>query len=176
MQINNSKDNEISQSIQASFSSNIYFKVNQILFLKLKKITDSYRRQCLVKIRSDNELMKWIDQQLPLLKDPCYKLSTKVSWILQGLTDFPLCKTCHKRDGYFGKNVQTFSKYNKHCSVKCTNADKELSSARTAKAIQTCLKKYGKTTFLQTSESRQKAVSTFIEKYGKDYLKSFKKF
>ena len=86
------------------------------------------------------------------------------------------CKTCHKRDGYFGKNVQTFSKYNKHCSVKCTNADKELSSARTAKAIQTCLKKYGKTTFLQTSESRQKAVSTFIEKYGKDYLKSFKKF
>lgn len=163
----NKNYNSISQSInQAGFCNNAYFKADQKMFMKLRNIADSDRKHCLMKVRADNELMKWIDQQLPILKDPCYKLSTKVSWILQGLTDFPQCKVCHKREGYFGKNIQTFSTYNVHCSVKCTNADKELSTARTAKAMQTCLKKYGKTTFLQTSKSRQKAVSTFIEKYG----------
>ena len=136
------------------------------MFLKLKNIANNYRKHCLQKVKADNELVQWINQQLPLLKNPYYKLSTKVSWILQGLTDFPLCKTCHKKEGYFTKNIQTFSVYNEHCSVKCTNDDKDISIARTEKAMQTCIKKYGKTTFLQTDESRQKAVNTLIEKYG----------
>ena len=49
-----------------------------------------------VKARENLEILKYVEENTPLLSDPYYLISTKVYWILHGLTDFPKCVVCGK--------------------------------------------------------------------------------
>lgn len=67
-------------------------------------------------------LKQWIDESLPLLSSPLYSMPTKVCWIANGYTDFPMCKLCGKPVGV-NKNVSSKRGYAAHCSVNCRNHD-----------------------------------------------------
>lgn len=45
------------------------------------------------------ELITFINENTPLLKDNVYKLKTKIYWLINDLKDFPKCKYCGKTIG-----------------------------------------------------------------------------
>lgn len=89
------------------------------------------------KKNSFSHLLNWIDELLPQLVN--YHISTKIHWILYGLTDFPTCPTCGKKFGY-GCNVKVREGYATFCSRACVYKNKHIQE----KTIQTKIQKYGK--------------------------------
>ena len=51
------------------------------------------------------DIIEWINSQTSLLSDEFYKLSTKIYWILNGITEFPKCKICGKDEHYKKKII-----------------------------------------------------------------------
>lgn len=108
----------------------------------------NYARQ----IYKIEQLKNYIIENTPLLNNQNYTFVTRISWIVNNITDFPVCPTCKKQYG-FNKNIRLFRLYNKHCSVQCRNKDKilnqqikntcKLKGKQTAAKVKaTCLKKY----------------------------------
>ena len=66
------------------------------------------------------ELIAWIDECTPKLKDTKFTLSTKIHWIFMGITDFPRCanKSCNHKFGH-ESNVSWRKGYTRYCSLKC---------------------------------------------------------
>lgn len=86
-------------------------------------------------------------------------LKEKVFWLINGLNDYPKCKTC-------GGNVTAFKSikkgYNKHCSCRCAQLDLE-----TRKKFEaTNLLKYGTKNPAQSKVVQDKMKNTCLEKYG----------
>lgn len=129
---------------------------NQYNYIKILK---AYRK----------DIIEWINNQTPLLSDKFYKLSTKIYWILNGITEFPKCKICGKDEHYKKINISSHNKYKDHCSLKCAYEDKTRDEHRE----QTSLKRYGFKSAMCLPEKIQKRKKTNIKKYGYDHpLKS----
>jgi hypothetical protein len=131
----------------------------------LLKIISNYKNnyQNIIKTQYP-ELYKWIFENTSLLNEPIYKFKTRIYWIINNLTDFPLCKSCGKK--LINKNViSIYEGYNESCSVKCAAS----SNKRKEKIKQTCLKKYGVTNYTQTKEYIDKSKQTCLKKYGTEF-------
>lgn len=49
-----------------------------------------------VKLRFNKQLVEYINSRFPLLADKFYTIGTKVYWLFNGLTTFPVCAYCGK--------------------------------------------------------------------------------
>lgn len=93
-------------------------------------------------------------------------MSTKIYWILNGLTDFPTCENekCNKK--YNDRNVFSIKRgYPKYCSHKCAVNSIEVKE----KAKETCLNKYRTISPGQNELIKEKAKETCLKKYGVQY-------
>ena len=126
--------------------NNPFWKTDQQKFLQVVDLVNNHQRvigkkllsKCSKKKYEDySELRKWIDESLPLLQDWKYSYATKCYWILNGLTDFPTCPHCHKKDGYKYKNVNAHNGYQKFCSQKCSmnSIDTQMSMKKSFRKI-----------------------------------------
>lgn len=62
----------------------------------------------------------------PLISGEEYKLSTKLYWLFNGITEFPCCKECKKNEHYIGRNViNVFKGYYSFYSSSCGSKNKE---------------------------------------------------
>ena len=72
--------------------------MNKNTFIEqLKKLVDEHSRtytQILQNNQKYKELLKFINDNTPLLKDKFYTLKTKIFWILNDIHEFPKCRTC----------------------------------------------------------------------------------
>ena len=161
--------------------NNIYYRDNPKLFDELELLFEENKNYHVVLKHSKHYLLEWIDKVLKdkLKKCQTYSISTRVYWVLNGLEDFPICKHCHKKDGYVGKNVKFSIGYHEYCSQECARVNedraKKTSSALKSffnnadskqlaikKRKQTLKNKYGNETF----NNRQKAQKTCLNRYG----------
>ena len=152
---------------QADLSSNIYYQRSPQNFLMLSDIINKHPKTYggLLKGKQCTLLMAWIDEQLPLLKDDVYKASTKCYWILNGLTDFPLCQTCGLKDGYIGKNVKLAQGYHPYCCMSCA----QLSPTVNQRKKDGCMRSLGVEHPLQSAVCMQKFHQTCLENFGVDH-------
>lgn len=115
-----------------NLSNNIYYIANPDLFMELKSLIEQNPKSYVGKLNGMSNqngkqkilkfqyLANWINQQLPLLQDPIYKMNTKCYWIMHGLIDFPLCSYCGHNEKYKLKNIRSFQDgYKQFCSVSC---------------------------------------------------------
>lgn len=81
-------------SLTFTTENNIYYNDSPSMFLRLVDIVKKFSNGYVAKVNSkrNHDLRKWIDDQVPLLNNPEYKVGTKIHWILRGLSDFPCCK------------------------------------------------------------------------------------
>lgn len=100
-------------------------------------INDAQRR-----VKKYTDLIEFINYKTPLLQDRHYLITTKIYWVLNGLTDFPRCKNpkCNKQikkdirvqfDGHKG--------YADFCCPKCAVSDERTQ----AKYKETCMNNWG---------------------------------
>lgn len=159
---------------------------------ELKDLVENHPRSYFNSLKTSNyaKLLAFINQQTPKLADSFYKISTKVNWVLNNITDFPICPTCGKQYGQMQNISATPRKngssgYFGFCSKSCLNNSashinnikqtclEKYGVDNPAKAFvvkekikQTCLEKYGVEYVTQTDRFKNKAVNTFIVKYG----------
>lgn len=101
-------------------------------------------------------LQTYLIEAVPLLADKKYSNSTRLYWLENNLTDFPVCKYCGKTK--LTKNVDS---YDRACSKKCAANTQE----RKDKIANTCLEKYGTITFLGSDIGKQ-AKEKFLIEHG----------
>lgn len=115
----------------------------------------------MLKTKKYNYLFNWLNTSLPLLQDNIYSIPTKCYWILNGITDFPVCPTCNKK--YIGKNINNITKgYNKTCSQLCSVRNDEVIK----KKKETNIKKFGVEFAIAAKSVREKAEATQLKLHG----------
>lgn len=76
------------------------------------------------------DLLKFINDKTPLLQNEKFKISQKIHWIINGLTEFPKCKNpnCNKslEDHFLSINRG----YQTHCCDKCSQLDPIIADKR----------------------------------------------
>lgn len=116
-----------------NLNTNFYYNSNPILFNCLKQLIENNPKSYVAKLNGVynqkgkqkkpleyKKLAQWINDSLPLLHDPIYKMNTKCYWIIHGLTDFPTCSICNNNSNYKLKNIRSFQDgYKIFCSVSC---------------------------------------------------------
>jgi len=106
-------------------------------------------------------LRTWLIEQTPKL-DESFNFKTRIYWVLNGIRDFPKCECCgndirvNVHNVVIGYTVRT-------CCKKC-----RYTIAR-AKGDQTCIRKYGCKSYMQTEEFKDQTKTTCIEKYGVEH-------
>lgn len=135
---------------------------------KLKEIVANnpvnYREVLLAKRYDYKYIVDYIEENTPLLRNPVYSLTTKIYWILNGLTDFPKCQNpnCSNKIG-IGKNASLKNGYKmKYCSRSCLFSDPEMIKKRQ----QLYFEKTGYTNPMHNPDIRKKMEENCIEKYG----------
>ena len=153
--------------------NNPYYKDNPVYFDELISIVENHPigfsniiRQKFSKTynKSFEYLNNWINSVVIKLQNPFYKLITKIHWIFEGRTDFPLCEIDGKP---LLKNVirvvngySNFGCTHYYCSSKCAQQAK----ATREKRNKTCLNRYGAENFLQTAEGIEKCRQSRLAK------------
>ena len=142
---------------------NIYKMHSKEKFMCLKKLIEEHPNAWQKLLKKDSSMMKWIDDQLPMLDDEAIQLKTKVYWIVTGRMTFPECPTCKSSSRYLKKNVISLKLgYPKHCCLKCAALDLE-----TVKKINsTCMKHHGTRWAMQSREVQERSQKTCLSKYG----------
>lgn len=158
--------NAAARLLAAAFSLlrvNIYEMHSKEKFMRLKKLVEEHPNAWQKLLKKDHDMMKWIDDQLPMLDDEVIQLKTKAYWIVSGRLTFPTCQACKSSTGYLKKNVISLKLgYPKHCCLKCASSDPE-----TVKKINsTCMKHHGTRWAMQSEEVREKSQETCLRKYG----------
>ena len=94
---------------------------------EIKSIVYANRRSWRKLLEKRNDLMEYIRVHTPsLISGEEYKLSTKLYWLFNGLTEFPRCKECEKNEHYIGRDViNVFKGYYPFCSNSCGSKNKE---------------------------------------------------
>ena len=129
----------------------------------LRHWVEHYPRSYFKKVRArrNSEILKYIEEHTPMLSDPEYLISTKVYWVLNGLTQFPRCVVCGNP---ITKNVKATEGYPKHCSAKCLASDETVKMHK-EEAFE---RKYGNGIVnpFQVESVKMKIASTMLRKYG----------
>lgn len=114
-----------------------------------------------IKAKSNQHILKYIEDHTPLLDSPEFLISTKVYWILNNITEFPKCVVCGKE---IRRNVKINETYPTHCSNKCLSMDPEVQKHK-EEAYE---RKYGTgiTNPFQSKEVVDKIDQTNLRKYG----------
>ena len=174
--------------------SNIYYHANSDMFNLLVGLIEnnwqSFSQKLKLKTPENlykyKHLVKWIDDNLPLLSNGTFKYSytTKCYWIIYGLTDFPICPVCKKQDNYKNKNICFGNGYAKSCSRACSRINPERCAKISAthkrnekenpnywndryeKSKKTCLKNYNVENPSQSNEIKQKKSDTVFLHFG----------
>ena len=141
---------------------NVHYQNNPELFNELVRLVTTTGSNYIRLVKKNNELLKYIKENTPLLNDNIHSLKTRIYWILNGLTDFPTCKECGKKEPYMKKNVRNIYGYLECCSIQCSSVNKE----NLLKKEQTNLKHNGVRYPAQKEEIRKKQEQTKIKKYG----------
>lgn len=124
-------------------------KIRDIVFSNLR----SYH--AILKKKENKHLYEYILNNTPCLTSEKYKFRTKVAWILNGLTDFPKCRTCGKK---IESNLVVTQKIPLFCSSNCANKDKD----KRNRIAKTKNEKYGHPAY----NNHAKSFKTKLEKYG----------
>lgn len=105
------------------------------------------------------ELVKWINDQTPLLQNNFYKIKTKIYWIIYNLHDFPKCEICGNS---ITKNIfeLTIGYGTTVCSKKC----KYIKMQHTLQ--NTLLQKYGVDNISKLAEIKYKKEQTTFKNYN----------
>lgn len=119
--------------------------------------------KCIDKLQ---QYIPFINSKTPLLQLPSYKLATKIYWLLNNITDFPICPVCNNKFGY-NINVTFSIGYTYCCSRSCSGKLSHTDKAKTARK-KTTLLKYGVTHTSQAPTVKQKRKITCLDKYGVD--------
>lgn len=113
-----------------------------------------------LKRKEYTELVEFIRYKVPLLADSFYTMSTKIHWVLNGITEFPKCHYCGNPLSKI--NVGAMSGYTtRFCSRKCQGNSQEYKEARK----KTLIKRYGSLENFYKEASKQTRC-TKIERYG----------
>jgi len=91
-----------------------------------------------IKSSKNKDIITFLDSMFPLLADNFYKLNTKLYWLFNGLSDFPVCECpdCHSK---ILRNAFFYDRYPLYCSRSCAARD-----PKTLQKIQnTNLKRHG---------------------------------
>lgn len=125
----------------------------------VEKFPRSYFKK--IKAKNNHQLLKYIEDNTPLLSDSYYVISTKVYWIINNIFEFPKCKICDKP---ITKNVKINDGYPHYCSAKCLSDDPDIQK----KKLESYSKRYGEgiTNPFQAAEVIDKITNTNIKKYG----------
>ena len=105
----------------------------------------------------------WLNSLTPKLQgaDYHYNWYTKFYWVLNGLTDFPLCRYCNKVK-LIGKDINSFDQgYFRACTHKCVGMLKE----KKAKIEQTVLNRYGSKSYF-SSDAGKARMKEWLESQG----------
>lgn len=118
------------------------------------------------------EVRQWIYDYVPKLQDQIYNISTRIYWILNGLTDFPTCMRngCDNKIG-IGINVKVTAGYSSYCSKSCA-AKSDLTRQRYREAS---IAKYGVDNPRKADIVKEKAKSTTLKHYGVEFYSQYKK-
>lgn len=86
-------------SLLVNTVKNQYFINNSKMFLDLIQLVSSYPSNwgSLLVTKKYETLNKWVFNSLPLLQSPFYTLATKIYWIFNNISSFPLCPVTHKQ-------------------------------------------------------------------------------
>ena len=143
----------------------IYTPEEEIKFKnELKDLVTNYPR-VFAKMLTDNSrkyLLDFINNKTPLLQAPCYKVSTKIYWLLNNLTAFPTCRYCGKTLDKI--NVIITVGYRPFCSIACSSKDKTVRE----KYKNTCLNRFGVQNPSQADCVKRKKRNTTLQTYGVD--------
>ena len=92
-----------------------------------------------------------------------YKLSTRINWVLNKRTEFPLCQTCHK-PLYYHVYLKWFQEYPHFCinNSKCLNQ----SQSHKDHVADTIEKLYGVRSIFQVDTIKEKIKNTYFERTG----------
>ena len=155
---------------------NPYYKDNSVYFDELLELAqDHYKTFAVILMAKGRQreghnwkyeyLVSWINSRLPKLADPFYKLNTKIYWILNGLTDFPICANCGKTIERV--NVKITCGYSTYCCNRCQITSTEFKRDRAA----TWERKYGPgaTSPSKSAAVREKQKATCRKNYGVDH-------
>ena len=147
------------------YLSNSFYKKNPQMFSNMINFMNTHS-QWWRSMKYNNDLMNWLNINLPLLNDKKFSISTKVYWIFNELKDFPKCKNeecCHS---FNDRNVKSLDEgYVSFCSHKCAvNAEQTKEKAK-----NTCLKKYGTVSPAQNENVKKKGRKTCLDRYGVEY-------
>lgn len=145
--------------------NNPYFENNQEYFDQLLKLIDSNIKTFTILLEKNIKyryLRDWLTDSLPLLADNVYQLRTKCYWILNGLTDFPICPVCGRQDNYISKNVKLNKGYHVSCCRQCALQNVK----RIEKIQQTNMIRYGGISSFCSKAVVEKAQNTMRERYG----------
>lgn len=134
--------------------NNIYFKTNPIFFLEVKDLVEKHPNTYgkILNKKSDkyiSELRAWIHTCIPKLNSSEFKLSTKLYWIFNGITDFKKCIQCQSD---IKTNISVFGHYGQFCSKSCALR----SDLRVQHIKKTCLEKYGCENPMQNKQVQDK--------------------
>lgn len=149
--------------------------MNKNTFIEQLKILVNEHSRTYTQILEHNqkykELLKFINDNTPLLKDKFYTLKTKIFWILNDIHEFPKCRTCgNKLDKVNVFRLHEPSIYH-YCSGKCRKNNETVK----LHCKQNLLKKYGVENVFQLHDIKEKSKKTLLQKYGVDhYSKSDK--
>ena len=155
-----------------NIDKNIYYKQNSEFFLFILDLIQNFRAGWNKKLQMNcnKKYLDWIILNTNQLKDPYYTLKTKLYWILYGITAFPRCKICGKP--ILNWNVKSLTKpYNSYCCIRCKAKDKKIKEKRQ----QTCLKKYGAKTIMESNFGKKQYQLAIQKLYGTTNIQKNKK-
>lgn len=146
---------------------NSYYLANPTYFIELVQILNKSHSGFYRSLKYKTHLVDWVTKSLPLLTDPFFAMSTKISWILNDRKTFPVCTNpkCqyYQTDTMFKKkNIGIYGDYLRFCDRKCQNTHPKVKVL----LEKNCYDKYGVRSTLQVKEFRNKGQQTMIDRYG----------
>ena len=129
----------------------------------LKEWVERHPRSYFKKLKAskNRKILEYVEKMTPKLSDGKYLVSTKVFWVLNGLSDFPKCRICGKP---LLQNVGATEGYPTHCSAKCLSDDPEVLKRKN----ESFERRYGEgiTNPFQSEDVKRQIDRTNLERYG----------
>ena len=178
-----------------SFSSNEYYKANQMMFkLLVKTINGNYVSSMnkILNARDRKQLLEYVIESTPCLNIGKHSVPERVYWIINDIHSFPICANpcCINKDkDGLPKNLDGLFKgfykgYQRHCCNKCSQMNPLTTQSKKAtslkrhgnenyrnvkKARQTCLDHYGVENCMKSQLIKEKIKNSNQHKYGCDW-------